>query len=250
VSEVANKTMSEETNNPVAKILTVEKLNQLYGESHTLWDVDLEISQGDFVCLMGRNGVGKTTLLKSVVGLLPSKSGKITFDGLDISKQSAEKRAKIGVGYVPQGREIFPQMTVEENLRIGLSARRDKIRQVPSHIYDLFPVLKDMLHRRGGDLSGGQQQQLAIGRALVLDPKMLILDEPTEGIQPNIVHDIGSILLKLNQEQGITVLIVEQKLPFARRVGQRFVIMDRGRKVSEGKMPELNDALVQKYLTV
>lgn len=234
----------------MSKILTVNKLNQFYGESHTLWDVDLEIAQGEFICLMGRNGVGKTTLLKSIMGLLPSKSGSIIFDGLDITRHSAEKRAKIGVGYVPQGREIFPQMTVEENLRIGLSARRDKIRQIPERIYEIFPVLKEMLQRRGGDLSGGQQQQLAIGRALVLDPKMLILDEPTEGIQPNIVHDIGSILLKLNQEEGITVLIVEQKLPFARRVGQRFVIMDRGRKVSEGKMPDLNDELVQKYLTV
>ena len=232
------------------KILSVNELNQFYAESHTLWDMDLEINQGEFICLMGRNGVGKTTLLKSIMGLLPVKSGMMTFDGLDITKQGAEKRAKIGIGYVPQGREIFPQMTVEENLRIGLAARRDKIKHIPKHIYEIFPVLKEMLHRRGGDLSGGQQQQLAIGRALVLDPKMLILDEPTEGIQPNIVHDIGSILLKLNQEEGITILIVEQKLPFARRVGQRFVIMDRGRKVSEGKMPELNDDLVQKYLTV
>ena len=234
----------------MSNLLAVDKLNQYYGESHTLWDVDLEIAQGEFICLMGRNGVGKTTLLKSIMGLLPTKSGNIVFDGLDITRQNAEKRAKIGVGYVPQGREIFPQMTVEENLRIGLSARRDKIRQIPERIYEIFPVLKEMLHRRGGDLSGGQQQQLAIGRALVLDPKMLILDEPTEGIQPNIVHDIGSILLKLNQDEGITVLIVEQKLPFARRVGQRFVVMDRGRKVSEGKMPELSDELVQKYLTV
>jgi len=181
---------------------------------------------------------------------LPVKAGSIVFDGNDITRQNAEKRAKIGVGYVPQGREIFPQMTVEENLRIGLSARRDKIKHIPKRIYEIFPVLKEMLQRRGGDLSGGQQQQLAIGRALVLDPKMLILDEPTEGIQPNIVHDIGSILLKLNKEEGITVLIVEQKLPFARRVGQRFVIMDRGRKVSEGEMSTLNDELVQKYLTV
>jgi len=225
-------------------------LNQFYGESHTLWDVDLDIAEGECVCLMGRNGVGKTTLLKSIMGLLPSKSGSIAFDGADITKQKAEKRAKIGVGYVPQGREIFPQMTVEENLRIGLSSRRDKIKQIPDSIYETFPVLKEMLHRRGGDLSGGQQQQLAIGRALVLDPKMLILDEPTEGIQPNIVHDIGSIILKLNKEQGITILIVEQKLPFARRIGNKFVLMDRGRKVSEGEMGELNDKLIQQYLTV
>ena len=234
----------------MSSILQINKLNQFYGESHTLWDIDLEIEQGDCICLMGRNGVGKTTLLKSIMGLLPSKSGMISFDGMDITKQRAEKRAKIGVGYVPQGREIFPQMTVEENLRIGLSSRRDGIKQVPERIYEIFPVLKEMLHRRGGDLSGGQQQQLAIGRALVLDPKMLILDEPTEGIQPNIVHDIGSIILKLNQEEGITILIVEQKLPFARRIGKKFVLMDRGRKVAVGEMSELNDNLIQQYLTV
>lgn len=231
-------------------MLSVSSLNQFYGESHTLWDIDLEIKQGECICLMGRNGVGKTTLLKSIMGLLPSKSGSIHFDGQDLTRQIAEKRARIGIGYVPQGREIFPQLTVEENLRIGLSSRRDKVKTIPQRIFALFPVLKDMLHRRGGDLSGGQQQQLAIGRALVLEPKMLILDEPTEGIQPNIVHDIGSIILKLNKEEGITVLTVEQKLPFARRIGERFLILDRGRKVSEGKMSELNDDIVAQYLTV
>lgn len=234
----------------MSNILQLEKLNQFYGESHTLWDIDFEIEQGDCICLMGRNGVGKTTLLKSIMGLLPIKSGKISFDGLDITKQRAEKRAKIGVGYVPQGREIFPQMTVEENLRIGLSSRRDSVKQIPERIYEIFPVLKEMLQRRGGDLSGGQQQQLAISRALVLDPKILILDEPTEGIQPNIVHDIGSIIIKLNQEEGITVLIVEQKLPFARRVGKKFVLMDRGRKVATGEMSGLDEGLIQQYLTV
>src|SRR5690606_11553839 len=150
------------------------------------------------------------------------------FDGKEIGKLTPETRARAGIGYVPQGREIFPQLTVEENLKISLGARKDRINQVPDHIYELFPVLLDMRHRRGGDLSGGQQQQLAIGRALVLDPKLLILDEPTEGIQPNIVRDIGNVIRKLNREMGLTVLLVEQKLPFARKVADDFFIMERG----------------------
>ena len=151
---------------------------------------------------------------------------------------------------MPQGRQIFPTLTVEENLQVGLPARRDKTRRIPEFIYELFPVLKEMLSRRGGDLSGGQQQQLAIGRALVLDPRLLVLDEPTEGIQPNIVHEIGDIIRKLNRETGLTVLLVEQKLPFARRVGNRFTILDRGRSVARGAMEDLNDELVKEYLTV
>jgi urea transport system ATP-binding protein len=226
-------------------MLKVEKLNQFYGESHTLWDLDLEVPAGQCTVLMGRNGVGKTTLLQSVMGLLPVKDGAMDFTGTDLMKISAEKRANLGIGYVPQGRQIFPLLTVEENLQIGLPARRDKVRKVPGFIYELFPVLKDMLGRRGGDLSGGQQQQLAIGRALVLDPKLLILDEPTEGIQPNIVHEIGDIIRKLNQEIGLTVLLVEQKLPFARRVGDRFTILDRGRSVATGEMDQLNDELIK-----
>lgn len=231
-------------------MLKIEKLNQFYGESHTLWDLDLNIAEGQCTVLMGRNGVGKTTLLQCIMGLLPVRDGAISFSGHDLIKTSAEKRANLGIGYVPQGRQIFPTLTVEENLQIGLPARRDKLRKVPNFIYELFPVLKEMLARRGGDLSGGQQQQLAIGRALVLDPKLLILDEPTEGIQPNIVHEIGDIIRKLNQETGLTVLLVEQKLPFARRVGDRFNILDRGRSVANGDMVELSDALVKEYLTV
>lgn len=231
-------------------MLTVEKLNQYYGESHTLWDLDLNVKQGECTVLMGRNGVGKTTLLQCIMGLISVKSGSMTFDGQDLLALSAEKRAPIGVGYVPQGRQIFPLMTVEENLQTGLAARQDRSRKIPEFIYELFPVLKDMLGRRGGDLSGGQQQQLAIGRALVTDPKLLILDEPTEGIQPNIVAEIGDIICKLNKEIGLTVLLVEQKLPFARRVGDHFCILDRGRSVAQGEMPTLNDELVQRYLTV
>lgn len=231
-------------------ILKISGLNQYYGESHTLWDVDLELAGGICKCLMGRNGMGKTTLLKSIMGLLPIESGTIEFDGQDIAKLPADKRAHIGIGYVPQGREVFGQLTVEENLQIGLQARPDNKKEIPERIYELFPVLKEMLKRRGGDLSGGQQQQLAIGRALVIEPKLLILDEPCEGIQPNIVHQIGDVILKLNKEENLTVLLVEQKLPFARRVGKEFTIMNNGRSVAHGEIKELNDDLIKQHLTV
>jgi len=231
-------------------MLKIEQLNQYYGESHTLWDLELDIPEGKCTCLMGRNGVGKTTLVQSVMGILPIKSGSMIFDGQDLSKLSAEKRAGLGIGYVPQGRQIFPLLTVEENLKIGLSSRRDKVRTIPDSIYQMFPVLKEMSGRRGGDLSGGQQQQLAIGRALVLDPTMLILDEPTEGIQPNIVQEIGDIINRLNKEIGLTVLLVEQKLPITRKVADQFVIMERGRSVAKGDISELSDDLVSEYLTV
>ena len=231
-------------------ILEIKNLNQFYGESHTLWDLDLSVIQGKCTCLMGRNGVGKTTLLQCIMGLQAVKDGSITFNGQQIQNEIAEKRAGIGIGYVPQGRQIFPQLTVGENLELGLFARKDKTKKIPEFIFELFPVLKEMISRRGGDLSGGQQQQLAIGRALMIDPKMLILDEPTEGIQPNIVQQIGDIITRLNKEMGITVLLVEQKLPFARRVGDYFCIMERGNNVAKGEMSELSDDLVQQFLTV
>lgn len=231
-------------------MLNVRGLNQYYGESHALRDLDLEVPEGQCTVIMGRNGVGKTTLLQCLMGLLPVRTGTLDFSGVDLLKTPAERRANLGIGYVPQGRQVFPMLTVEENLRIGLPARRDRLRQVPGFIYELFPVLKEMLGRRGGDLSGGQQQQLAIGRALVLDPKLLILDEPTEGIQPNIVQEIGDILRRLNRESGLTLLLVEQKLPFARKVGDRFAILDRGRSMASGAMADLNETLVKEYLTV
>ena len=231
-------------------MLKLSGINQFYGESHILWDLDMVVEEGQCTCLMGRNGVGKTTLLKCIMGLLPVKTGKIELQGNNITLLKAEKRAGLRVGYVPQGREIFPLMTVEENLKTGLGARADRLKKIPEHIYEIFPVLKSMLHRRGGDLSGGQQQQLAIGRALVLDPQLLILDEPTEGIQPNIVHEIGDVILRLNKEMGVTVLLVEQKLPFARRVGDRFFIMEKGRGVASGKIGELDDDIVKLYLSV
>jgi urea transport system ATP-binding protein len=231
-------------------VLQIKNINQYYGQSHILWDLSLNLKEGTCGCLIGRNGVGKTTLLKCITGILPVRDGVIEFNGNNINKLSTEARARAGIGFVPQGREIFPLLTVEENLKISLGARSDNLKTIPTQIYELFPVLKEMKSRRGGDLSGGQQQQLAIGRALVLDPKLLILDEPTEGIQPNIVRDIGDVIRKLNRELGLTVLLVEQKLPFARRVADDFFIMEKGSVVATGPIAELNDGLVQKYLSV
>jgi urea transport system ATP-binding protein len=257
-------------------MLNISALQQYYGASHTLWDLDLRVPAGSCVCLMGRNGVGKTTLLKAIMGLLPVTDGSIRFDGVELAKAKAESRAEMGIGYVPQGREIFPLLTVEENLKTGLrAANKHGIKKVPDSIFEIFPVLKQMLKRRGGDLSGGQQQQLAIGRALVLNPRLLILDEPTEGIQPNIVSEIGDVIIRLNKsrgvatpmpkpetgeihqaidrihkELGVTVLLVEQKLPFARKVANQFCILDRGRHVAVGAMDELADDMVKRYLTV
>ncbi len=230
--------------------LAIKGLNQFYGGSHTLWDVDLTVPAGSRTCLMGRNGMGKTTLLKCVMGLLPAESGELRFGDHDLSTAPPEARAALGIGYVPQGREIFPQLTVEENLRIGLGVGRSKSRTIPERIFEMFPVLKTMRQRRGGDLSGGQQQQLAIGRALVLEPSLLILDEPTEGIQPNIVHEIGDIILKLNEETSLTMLLVEQKLPFARRVASEFHILEKGRCIAGGAIGALSDELVRAHLSV
>ena len=231
-------------------LLAVSALNQFYGGSHTLWDVDLTVPKGSRTCLMGRNGMGKTTLLKCIMGLLPVTSGAMAFAGTDIRALPAESRPRLGIGYVPQGREIFSHLTVEENLRVGLGVRKDRSRTIPALIFELFPVLKQMLHRRGGDLSGGQQQQLAIGRALVVEPTLLILDEPTEGIQPNIVHEIGDVILRLNEEAGVTVLLVEQKLPFARRVASEFRVLEKGRCVAGGPIDALTEHVVRQHLSV
>ncbi len=257
-------------------MLNISSIEQYYGESHTLWDLSLDVPEGACMCLMGRNGVGKTTLLKTVMGLIPARSGEIKINNQIITDFRAEKRAELGVGYVPQGREVFPLLTVEENLKTGLrAAKKMGIKKIPDTVFEIFPVLKQMLNRRGGDLSGGQQQQLAIGRALVLNPQLLILDEPTEGIQPNIVSEIGDVIIRLNRakgkpdpeipelktevhdaigrinkELGVTVLLVEQKLPFARKVADQFCILDRGRKVAAGMMPDLSEEMVKQYLTV
>ncbi|MES1263611.1 MAG: urea ABC transporter ATP-binding subunit UrtE [Peristeroidobacter soli] len=241
-------------------MLSIQALNQFYSGSHILWDVNLDVPEGSCTCLMGRNGMGKTTLLKCIMGLLPIASGGMNYglgaESTDLAKLAADRRARLGIAYVPQGREIFSQLTVEENLRVGLGARRGtsikakKSNEIPEHIFEWFPVLKKMLKRRGGDLSGGQQQQLAIGRAMVLDPKLLILDEPAEGIQPNIVAEIGDIIMRLNREAKLTVLLVEQKLPFARRVASEFRIIDKGRIVGGGDIGALTDDLVHQHLTV
>ena len=235
-------------------MLAIEKLNQFYGESHTLWDLDLDVPRGQCTCVMGRNGVGKTTLLKAVMGEVAVKSGELRYSSeageIELTKKAIEARSRLGIGYVPQGRQIFPLLTVEENLRTGLAARSDGLKKIPERVYELFPVLKEMKNRRGGDLSGGQQQQLAIGRALVIEPKLLILDEPGEGIQPNIVAQIGQVIRQLINEDGLTVLLVEQKLPFARKYADRFVIMDRGRPVAKGEISELSNELIKQHLTV
>lgn len=231
-------------------MIEINQVDQRYGGTQILWELDLNIEKGSCTCIMGRNGVGKTTLLKCLMGLLPVQSGEILLEGQPLQNKPAEFRAPAGIGYVPQGRDIFPMLTVEENLRIGLPIRKDKAKEIPEKIFELFPVLKEMLHRRGGDLSGGQQQQLAIGRALVIEPKVLILDEPNEGIQPNIVQQIGDVILKLNEEEGLTVILVEQKLGFARRVGKEFRLMEKGRVVASDKMANLSEELIKQFLAV
>jgi urea transport system ATP-binding protein len=230
-------------------ILSVDQLNISIGGSRILRDVSLELSANHVFCVMGRNGVGKTTTLKSVVGLYRPNSGRIVFEGRDISRMPPEKRAHAGIGYVPQGRGIFPHLTVAENLFIGAVAKRKKGKKALELVYSLFPVIKDFLSRKGGMLSGGQQQQLAIGRALLTEPKLLILDEPTEGIQPNIIDQIGEAI-KLLKKESITILLVEQYLEFCKELADNFAILDRGSVVAQGPVGELTDAVVKQHLTV
>lgn len=235
-------------------MLTICGLNQFHGASHCLRDVDLTVDDGRIHCLMGRNGVGKTSLLNAVIGQLPARSGALTLDGKSLDRMPTEDRVKAGIGYVPQGRMIFPQLTVLENLHVALAGRgaggsRPRRNQVPELVYEFFPILRDMAARRGGDLSGGQQQQLAIGRALVLEPRVLLLDEPCEGIQPNIVELIGQVLQTL-RDQGMAILLVEQKLPFARTVADEFSLMDRGSIVASGPIDALTDFVVEEHLNV
>jgi urea transport system ATP-binding protein len=231
-------------------VLETRDVHQYYGSSHTLRGTTLTVPPGTCTVVMGRNGVGKTTLLRAIMGLVAVRSGNIKFGDKELVGREASERARVGIGYVPQGREIFGQLTVEENLQVGVYARTDGKKQIPDLVFRLFPVLKTMMHRRGGDLSGGQQQQLAIARALTIGPKCVLLDEPTEGIQPNIVHEIGNVIRRLYEEEKLAVLLVEQKLPFARKVAERFFLMERGAVVAQGKMDELSDELVQKHLAV
>ncbi|MDR2350977.1 MAG: urea ABC transporter ATP-binding subunit UrtE [Deltaproteobacteria bacterium] len=232
-------------------MLRAEKLNQFYGESNILRDLTLEAKKGRNTCLMGRNGVGKTTFLGCVMGLVPVRTGKIFYKGRDITGLAPEARARMGMGYVPQGRQIFPLLTVEENLKLGLPyGRSGKKREIPTHVYDFFPVLREMLKRRGGDLSGGQQQQLAIARALATDPEFLILDEPTEGIQPNIVREIVLATRRFAAELDMTVLQVEQKVPVAKTAGDDYAIMERGSVAAKGEMKDLGAETIKNFLSV
>lgn len=216
-------------------MLQVENLNQFYGSSHTLRDVSFTVPSGAVTTLLGRNGVGKTTLLKCIMGVLPSKSGRVVMDGQEVSRMAPHARAHRGMAYVPQGREIFPRLTVEENLMMGLATKKHGSGAgIPPEIFDMFPVLKSMLNRRGGDLSGGQQQQLAIGRALAMSPKILILDEPTEGIQPSIIKDIGNVISALTKSGEISVLLVEQYYDFAKSLADHYIVMSRGEIIKRG----------------
>lgn len=230
-------------------MLKIEKLNVAYGESLILRDVDLSVSEGEAVCLLGRNGVGKTTLLKSIMGLLKPKSGKVLFEGGDFTRRRADERAQRGIGYVPQGREIFPQLSVRDNLILGLAARGQAFDAVPDEVYELFPALKDLLHRKGGDLSGGQQQQLAIARILLTRPKLLLLDEPTEGIQPSIIDEIEDAIHKI-KTTGVAILLVEQYLQFAWRLADHYYVMEKGTIISKGSTKSLSEEAVQQHLTV
>jgi urea transport system ATP-binding protein len=218
--------------------------------SRILRGVNLQVPDHSLVCLMGRNGVGKTTTLKSIVGLMKTDTGAVQFDGLDLTALKPEERARRGLAYVPQGRDIFPNLTVWENLKISLVIHGTKANGQVDRVLELFPVLKEMLQRKGGVLSGGQQQQLAIARALLTAPKLLLLDEPTEGIQPNIIDQIGETLLKIKKEGKISILLVEQYLDFCLSTGDSFYIMDRGAVVAEGPIAQLNDEIVRKHLTV
>ncbi len=231
-------------------MLEMSQLNVAYDGSQILRNVSLSVPARQVVCLMGRNGVGKTTTLKSIVGLLKPVSGAIALEGEPLDGLRPEQRARKGLGYVPQGRDIFPGMTVWENLRISLVVRGKKVNGEVERVLDLFPVLKEMLRRKGGVLSGGQQQQLAIARALLTDPKILILDEPTEGIQPSIIDQIGETLLKIKAEGKVSILLVEQYLDFALSVADSFYVLERGSIVAEGPIAHLNDDVVKRYLTV
>ncbi|MFM2073938.1 MAG: High-affinity branched-chain amino acid transport ATP-binding protein LivF [Pseudomonadota bacterium] len=230
-------------------LLEVKDVNQFYGGSHILRNVSLSAALGEVTVVLGRNGVGKTTLLKSLMGLVPVKSGSILFDGIAITDQTPYQRARAGIGYVPQGREIFARLTVEENLRMGLASQSGGT-PIPADLYDLFPVLKQMLGRRGGDLSGGQQQQLAIARALAAGPQLLILDEPTEGIQPNIIKDIGRVIRMLADRGNMAIVLVEQYYDFAEALADQYVVMERGEVVAQGLGSEMSEKGIRQRVAI
>jgi urea transport system ATP-binding protein len=231
-------------------MLRVHAIDLFYGASQALWGITLDARKGAVTCVLGRNGVGKTSLLRAIVGQQPVRSGRIIWEDEDITGLPSYGRAARGIAYVPQGREIFPLLTVAENLKTGLSALPRRLRQVPDEVFTLFPVLRDMLGRRGGDLSGGQQQQLAIARALVMRPRLLVLDEPTEGIQPSIIKDIEHVIRVLVQRGDIAILLVEQYFEFARRLADDYAVMDRGGIVVSGRGAEMEETDVRRHLTV
>ena len=232
-------------------MLEVEQLNQYYGSSHTLRGINLSARKGECLALLGRNGVGKTTLLKCLMGVLPVAQGKVVFQGRDITKLTPHVRAKLGIAYVPQGRDIFARLTVEENLLMGMAVKRGKqASRIDPLVYELFPVLKEMLQRRGGDLSGGQQQQLAIARALLAEPQLIIFDEPTEGIQPSVIKDIGRVISLLKQRGDMAIVLCEQYFDFARELADEFIVLSRGSVVASGKAEQMDGEDVKRHLAV
>ena len=231
-------------------MLELIDVDAFYGNSRALQGVSMQIREKELLSVLGRNGVGKTTLLRTIIGLMDRTTGALRLDDQDIARVPTDERAKIGIAYVPQGRGILPKFTVRENLYLGLFARKIQTTVIDDFVFELFPMLKEHLGRLGGNLSGGQQQQLAIARALLTEPKIILLDEPTEGIQPSIVEEIEDVILKLNREHGIAVVLVEQNVAFARRASQRFVIMERGTIAAQGDIGELTDSLVHKHMTV
>lgn len=230
-------------------MLSINNVNQYYGGSHILREVSLEARLGEVTVILGRNGVGKTTLLKALMGLIPIKTGTITFDGRALQGATPYERARAGIGFVPQGREIFARLSVEENLRMGLATKPGST-PIPAELFELFPVLKQMLHRRGGDLSGGQQQQLAIARALAAKPKLLVLDEPTEGIQPSIIKDIGRVIRMLADRGDMAILLVEQYYDFARELADTYAVMERGEVVASGLGKDMETAGVRQLVAI
>ncbi len=232
------------------EMLSVEAVDLYYGASHTLRQVSLSAKKGEVTCILGRNGVGKTSLLRAIFGLNPIRSGRIRWEDRDLTLLPPHERARAGLALVPQGREIFPRLSVLENLTTGFATLPRSLRQLPDEIFTLFPILKDMLNRRGGDLSGGQQQQLAIARALVARPRLLILDEPTEGIQPSIIKDIGRVIERLVERGDMAILLVEQYFEFARDLAAAYVVMQRGEIVLSGRQSDMDEAAARAYLTV
>jgi urea transport system ATP-binding protein len=230
--------------------LRIEAIDTFYGTSHILHDVSLEIGDGELYAVLGRNGAGKTTLLRSITGVNPPRQGSIRLDGIDITRLKSHERARLGISYVPQGREIIPDITVAENIRLALLGKSRKPDKIPGYVFEYFPALKPLVDQKGGTLSGGQQQQLAIARALVQEPKLLLMDEPTEGLQPSVVEEIDVIIKRVPAERNCAVLLVEQNLDFVRDITQKFAILDTGRIVAHGDIGELTANVVQRHLAV